>query len=89
MWGWEVLQGEGQTQKQKNGVWGEKAKTSSHPQHRNVLTDNKIDHQNLKQLQMKLIAWNNSSMTKRIMFRVLKEIAEGNERECLLKSTRN
>ena len=40
----------------------------------------------MKQLQMKLIAWNNSAITKRITFRMLKEIAESNDGECPVKS---
>lgn len=49
-------------------------------------SDNKINPQNMKQLQMKLTAWNNSATTKRITFRMLKEIAELDEGECPVKS---
>ena len=78
----KTLQGEGQ--KLKNGT-GVKARTP-------LITtqgcsNNKINPQNVKQLQMKLIAWNNLTTTKRFTFRMLKATAELSEEESPLKST--
>ena len=78
----KTLQGEGQ--KLKNGT-GVKAKTPLITTQE--CSDNKINPQNMKQLQVKLIAWNNLTTTKSITFRMLKEIAESNEGESPLKST--